>query len=118
MLLKGLSLARTLLSSVCLTRMAPLQGGSMGIKAEPSAADHVLREAERMLESETSRGLMVVSALLRVAERLGSPDLLARAGGPAAGDLCALHAELKENTNSVLDAMCRLRGLPKTWKQA
>ena len=103
---------------VQLTGMSPLQGGSAGIKAEPSAAEHVLREAERALEAETSRGLIVVSALLRVAERLGSPDLLARAGGPAAGELCALHAELKEHTNSVLDAMCHLRGLPKTWKQA
>ena len=72
-------------NDVHLTCTILLQGGNTGIKAEPSAAEHVLREAERALESETSRGLIVVSALLRVAERLGSPDLLARAGGPSSG---------------------------------
>lgn len=95
-----------------------LQGLSTPVKADPPAMDPVLREAERVLEAETSRGLIVVSALLKIAERLGAPELLQRVGGPAAGELCALHAELKEHTNAVLDAMCHMRSLPKTWRQA
>jgi hypothetical protein len=99
--------------------MNTLQGPrSASVKAEPAALERVLRDAESMLESETSRGLIVVSSLLKIAERLGAPDLLQRAGISAAGELRALHAELKEHTNSVLDAMCHLRGLPKTWKHS
>ncbi len=61
---------------------------------------------------------MVVSALLKIAERLGSPGLLRKVEGSAAEELRAMQAELKEHTNTVLDGMCHMRGLPKTWKQA
>jgi len=61
---------------------------------------------------------MVVSALLKIAERLGSPGLLRKVEDSAAEELRAMQAELKEHTNTVLDGMCHMRGLPKTWKQA
>ena len=99
--------------------MSGLQGApTASAKSEPPALSTVLDASGRVIESETSRGLMVVSALLKIAERLGSPGLLRRVEGSAAEELRAMQAELKEHTNTVLDGMCHMRGLPKTWKQA
>lgn len=75
-----------------------------------------LEAAAEVLEAQTSRGLMVVSALLGIAGRLVAPGLLAGAADGAAAELAALHAELKEHTNSVLDAMWHMRNLPKSWQ--
>lgn len=75
-----------------------------------------LKAAAEVLEAQTSLGLMGVSALLGIAGRLVAPGLLARAADGAAAELIALHAELKEHTNSVLDAMVHIRKMPKTWQ--
>ena len=88
------------------------------VKPQPSALSAALKDAERVLESETSRGLIVVSALLKIADRLVAPELMRRMDGPAATELRAMQAELKEHTNTVLDGMCHMRGLPRSWKQA
>ena len=92
--------------------------GSATVKPEPMALSAALKDVERVLESETSRGLIVVSALLKIADRLVAPDLMRRMDGPAAVELRAMQAELKEHTNTVLDGMCHMRGLPRSWKQA
>lgn len=68
------------------------------------------------MDGQTSRGFIDVSALLKIAARLVAPALLADVGSGAAAELNALHAELKEHTNSVLDAMWHMRHLPKTWQ--
>lgn len=83
-----------------------------------AALGAALKDAERVLEAETSRGLMVVSALLKVADRLVAPGLLQGVDKAAAVELHAMQAELKDHTNIVLDGMCHMRGLPRSWKQA
>ena len=101
-----------------------MQGPSASavVKPEPSslstAHNAALKDAEHVLESETSRGLIVVSALLKIADRLVAPGLLRRVDSSAAEELRAMQAELKEHTNTVLDGMCHMRGLPRSWKQA
>ncbi|BDA48016.1 hypothetical protein COCOBI_11-2730 [Coccomyxa sp. Obi] len=90
------------------------QGHEAGVVDADTAAK--LEAAAEVLEAQTSRGLMVVSALLGIAGRLVAPGLLAGAAEDAAAELAALHAELKEHTNSVLDAMWHMRNLPKAWQ--
>lgn len=82
----------------------------------------VLRKAESLLDAQTSRGLIAVSALLKIANHLAAPDLAAALGdgtspeAAAAEELRALQADLKQHTNSVLDAMWHIRNLPKCWQ--
>lgn len=93
------------------------QGCAVGTpRAGDASSAELLTSAADVLEAQTSRGLIVVSALLKIAARLVAPALLADAGEEAAAELGALHAELKEHTNSVLDAMWHMRNLPKAWK--
>jgi hypothetical protein len=66
-----------------------------------------------VLEAQTSRGLIVVSALLKLAERMAAPELLGGATPAAAGELRAIHAELKQHTNEVLDAMWHMRNVQR-----
>jgi hypothetical protein len=87
--------------------------GWQGLSKEGMA--QALREAEEALETQTSRGLIVVSALLGIAGRLASLGLLTGLDEGAAAELRALHTDLKLNTNSVLDAVCHIRNLPKSW---
>ena len=71
------------------------------------------RHAAEVLEAQTSRGLIVVSALLKLAERLGAPELLRGIPSAAGAELAAMHAELKQHTNEVLDAMWHIRNLQR-----
>lgn len=77
-----------------------------------------LAAMEEALEVQTSRGLIVVSALLKIAARLVAPVLLAGADEGAAAELAALHAELKEHTNCLLDAMWHMRNLPRVCSES
>ena len=64
-----------------------------------------------VLEAQTSRGLIVVSALLKLSARLVGPDLAAEVSEAGAAQLAAMHAELKAHTNDVLDAIWHIRNL-------
>ncbi len=104
--------------------------GSRGLTPPRGSVAKVLREAEAVLDMQTSRGLIVVSALLNIAGRMADPELLAALGSCEGGggdggglsaaaaveQLRALHADLKQHTDSVLDAMWHIRNLPKAWQ--
>ena len=87
---------------------APPANGSSG-RDESGLPQHMAQ----VLEAQTSRGLIVVSALLKLADRMASPQLLSGAGAAAAAELRGMHAELKQHTNEVLDAMWHVRNLER-----
>ena len=88
------------------------QQGEPGSAANNTALAGAQHEAD-VLEAQTSRGLIVVSALLKLSARMVAPELGAEVSPAGATQLAAMHAELKAHTNDVLDAIWHIRNLSR-----
>ena len=71
-----------------------------------------LLEAERILEAQTTAGLITGTALMNIANGLANEEVVA---GGAAVALRGLHGNLKLHADQVFATIWKLRLLPKCW---
>lgn len=81
----------------------------------PHELDPRLVLSKQTIEAETNAGLKALTALLSLPQRLKESRVYQSLEGDAMEELNAIHRELEQNAEVVLDSLYRIKKVPKAW---